>query len=55
MPDLRTAQGEPVTDEMLDALANEAEADYDPATLRPRRAVRTSKTSGSKTQRRVPS
>ncbi len=36
MSDLRTAQGEPITEEMLDALAAEAEAGYDPAILRPR-------------------
>jgi CRISPR-associated endonuclease/helicase Cas3 len=47
MPDLRTAQGEPITDEMLEALAAEAEAGYDPATLRPRRAGRPSLGSGT--------
>ncbi len=35
MPDMRTAQGEPITEGMLEALATEAEAGYDPATLRP--------------------
>ncbi len=47
MPLLRTAQGEPITDEMLEALAAEAEAGYDPATLRPRRAGRPSLGSGT--------
>lgn len=47
MPDLRTAQGEPITDEMLQALAAEAEAGYDPATLRPRKAGRPSLGSGT--------
>ena len=47
MPDLRTAQGEPITDEMLEALAAEAEAGYDPATLRPRRTGRPSLGSGT--------
>ncbi len=47
MPDLRTAQGEPITDEMLEALAAEAEAGYDPATLRPRKTGRPSLGSGT--------
>ncbi len=47
MPDLKTAQGEPITDEMLEALSAEAEAGYDPATLRPRRAGRPSLGSGT--------
>lgn len=47
MPDLRTEQGEPITDEMLDALAAEAEAGYDPGTLRPRRVGRPSLGSGT--------
>jgi hypothetical protein len=46
MPDL-TAGGEPATDEMLEALATEAEAGYDPATLRPRRIGRPSLGSGT--------
>jgi len=44
---MRTRQGEPITDEMLEALAAEAEAGYDPATLRPRRAGRPSLGSGT--------
>jgi len=47
MPNLRTAQGEPVTDEMLETLAAEAEAGYDPSTLRPSRAGRPSLGSGT--------
>jgi CRISPR-associated endonuclease/helicase Cas3 len=47
MPDLRTVQGEPITDEMLEALAAEAEAGYDPATMRPRKAGRPSLGSGT--------
>lgn len=44
---LRTAQGEPITDDMLEALAAEAELGYDPATLRPRKAGRPSLGSGT--------
>jgi hypothetical protein len=47
MPDLRTAQGEPITTEMLDALAVEAEAGYDPGTVRPRNVGRPSLGSGT--------
>jgi CRISPR-associated endonuclease/helicase Cas3 len=47
MPDLKTVQGEPVTDEMLEALAAEAEAGYDPATLQPRKTGRPSLGSGT--------
>jgi len=47
MRDLRTAQGDPMTDVMLEALAAEAEAGYDPATLRPRKAGRPSLGSGT--------
>jgi hypothetical protein len=47
MPDLKTAAGEPVTRELLDALVAEAEAGYDPATLRPRRVGRPSLGSGT--------
>jgi hypothetical protein len=47
MPDLRTAHGEPTTEEMLAALAAEAEAGYDPATLRPRKTGRPSLGSGT--------
>ena len=36
MPRLRTSKGKDVTPEMVSALAAEAEAGYDPATLRPR-------------------
>ena len=36
MPRLRTSKGKEVTPEMVSALAAEAEAGYDPATLRPR-------------------
>jgi hypothetical protein len=47
MPNLRTAQGEPVTEEMLETLADEAEAGHDPSTLRPSRAGRPSLGSGT--------
>jgi CRISPR-associated endonuclease/helicase Cas3 len=38
----RTRSGETITDEMIDALAAEAERGYDPASLRPRRVGRPS-------------
>jgi CRISPR-associated endonuclease/helicase Cas3 len=40
MPNLKTSQGETISDEMLEALSAEAEAGYDPATLQPRRTGR---------------
>src|ERR1700730_861442 len=47
MPNLRTSQGEPITDEMLEALAAEAEAGHDPNTFRPRKGGRPSLDSGT--------
>ena len=47
MPNLRSAKGELITDEMLEALSAEAEAGYDPATLRPRKVGRPSLGSGT--------
>lgn len=47
MPNLRTSQGEPITDEMLEALAAEAEVGYDPTTFRPRKGGRPSLESGT--------
>lgn len=44
---MRTAQGEPITDDLLDALAAEAEAGYNPGTLRPRRTGRPSLGTGT--------
>ncbi len=40
MATMRTKSGQVLTDDMIEALAREAEAGYDPATLRPRRAGR---------------
>ena len=40
MATMRTKTGQTLTDDMIEALAREAEAGYDPATLRPRRAGR---------------
>ncbi len=40
MATMRTKTGQVLTDDMIEALACEAEAGYDPATLRPRRAGR---------------
>jgi CRISPR-associated endonuclease/helicase Cas3 len=42
MTKMRTKTGQVVTEELLDALAREAEAGYDPAMLRPRRTGRPS-------------
>ncbi|MGN6812080.1 MAG: CopG family transcriptional regulator [Thermomicrobiales bacterium] len=39
---LKTRTGQVVTEEMIEALAREAEAGYDPETLRPRRTGRPS-------------
>src|SRR5262245_44006597 len=47
MADMRTRQGEAITEEMLAGLAAEAEAGYDPATLRPRKTGRPSLGSGT--------
>jgi hypothetical protein len=47
MPNLRTSQGEPITGEMLEALAAESEAGYDPTTFRPRKGGRPSLGSGT--------
>jgi hypothetical protein len=40
MATMKTKTGQVLTEEMSEALAREAEAGYDPATLRPRRAGR---------------
>jgi len=47
MTGLQTKTGQPLTEEMIEAMAREAEAGYDPATLRPRRGGRPSLAEGT--------
>lgn len=47
MANLKSSKGERITQKMIDDLAAEAEAGYDPATLRPRRAGRPSLGTGT--------